>query len=73
MSQNYTVLALLNTLACCRQALPKDTHPIHLVRIQVIERLIKHAVEREPQFWADTLARGEYTVDQALAQRRNRE
>jgi hypothetical protein len=31
---------------------------IYLVRIQIIERLIKHAVEGEPQFWADSLARG---------------
>jgi hypothetical protein len=67
---NPTAAALLDTLAICRQELPKDTHPIHLIRIQVIERLIKHAVEREPQLWASTLARGERVVDQVQAQRR---
>lgn len=70
---NQTVDALLTTLAICRRALPKDVHPIWLVRIQVIERLITHAVERDPTIWADTLARGERVVDQALAQRRNTE
>jgi hypothetical protein len=51
-----TATALLEALALCRQELPPDAHPIYLVRIQIIERLIKHAVEREPQFWTDTLS-----------------
>ena len=63
---------LLITLQICRQELPEDTHPIHLVRLQVIERLIKRAVEREPQLWADTLARGERVVDTVAAQRERR-
>jgi len=69
---NPTAAALLATLAIARQELPKDTHPIHLVRLQVIERLILRAIEREPELWADTLARGERVVDQALAQRERR-
>lgn len=68
---NQTAAALLEALALCRQELPQDTHPIYLIRIQIIERLITHAVEREPQFWAETLARGERVADQVLAQRRN--
>jgi hypothetical protein len=67
---NQTTTALLDTLTICRDALPKDTHPIWLIRLQVLERLVKHAVEREPQFWTDTLARGERVVDQVQAQRR---
>ncbi len=66
---SHTIDALLATLAICRQELPKDVHPIYLVRLQVIERIIRRACEHEPQFWADTLARGERVVDQALAQR----
>ena len=67
-----TANALLITLAICRQELPKDVHPIHLVRLQVIERLIKYAVEREPDLWAVTLVRGERVVDQVQAQREQR-
>jgi hypothetical protein len=67
MSQTTT--ALLEALALCRQGLPADTHPIYLVRIQIIERLIKHTVERDPDLWAATLARGERVADQILAQR----
>lgn len=60
---------LLLTLQICRQELPPDTHPVHLVRIQVIERVIRRAVEREPQLWEETLARGERVVDQVQTQR----
>jgi hypothetical protein len=63
---------LLFTLQICRQELPENTHPVHLVRLQVIERLIKRACEKEPQYWADTLARGERVVDQVQAQRDRR-
>jgi hypothetical protein len=66
---NPTAQALIDTLLVCRQELPKDTHPIHLLRIQVIERLIRHAVEKEPGLWEATLARGERVVDQIQAQR----
>lgn len=69
---NATAEALIDTLLMCRQELPKDTHPIYLVRLQVIERLIKHAVEKEPGLWEATLARGERVVDQALDQRQQR-
>jgi hypothetical protein len=70
---NPTAIALLDTLAICKQALPKDMHPIWIVRIQVIERMIRHTVEHEPQIWADTLRRAEHTVDLALAQRQRSE
>jgi len=63
-----TTAALLDTLTLCREQLPPDTHPIILVRLQVLERLIKHAVAREPQLWAAVLARGERAVDQTIAQ-----
>ena len=64
-----TTAALLDTLALCREQLPPDTHPIILVRLQVLERLITHAVAREPQLWATVLARVERAVDQTLAER----
>lgn len=64
---SHTTTALLEALELCRQQL--DTHPIYTVRLQVIERLIKHAIEREPQFWADVLSRGERVADQVAAQR----
>lgn len=67
-----TADALIEALAVCREALPKDTHPIWLIRLQVIERIIRRACEREPQLWADTLARGERVVDQVEAQRQKR-
>jgi len=60
---------LLFTLVICRQALPRDTHPIHVARLQIIERIIRQAVDREPREWAAILARSEQVVDQALAQR----
>ena len=69
---NPTTTALLEALALCREQLPPDTHPIYLIRIQIIERLIKHAVEREPQAWTDIFARGERVADQVLAQRQQR-
>jgi hypothetical protein len=61
---------LLFTLAICRQQLPQGTHPIHLARLQIIERIIRQAVDREPREWAAILARSEQVVDQALEQRR---
>jgi hypothetical protein len=41
-----TTTALLEALALCRQELPSDTHPIYLVRIQIIERLSSMQLNR---------------------------
>jgi hypothetical protein len=68
-AMSQTTTALLEALALCKEQLPRNTHPIWTARLQVIERLITRAVEREPDLWADTLARAERIADQILAQR----
>lgn len=60
---------LLFTLTICRQGLPVDTHPIHLARLKIIERIIRDAVDKEPRRWAEVLVRSEQIADQALEQR----
>jgi hypothetical protein len=70
---NKTTERLLEALALCKEQLPRDTHPIWTARLQVIERLIMRAVEREPDLWADTLARAERIADHILAQRPRKE
>jgi len=52
------------TLKIAREALPSDAHAIHSVRLYLIERMIRHLIEQEPEYWRGALANAEQIADE---------
>jgi hypothetical protein len=50
---------LLFTLKITREELPTDAHSVHTVRLFLIERIIRRALEQEPEYWRNALANAE--------------
>jgi hypothetical protein len=50
---------LLFTLKITREELPTDAHSVHTVRLFLIERIIRPALEQEPEYWRNALANAE--------------
>jgi hypothetical protein len=59
------------TLQVCRDALPPDTHPIYVVRLQLIWTIVQAAAREHEAHWTNRLAAAERAVDAELAQRNN--
>jgi len=54
---------LLFTLKIAREALPSDAHAIHAVRLYLIERMIRRALEQEPEYWRESFNQAEQIGD----------
>jgi hypothetical protein len=57
------------TLQVCRDALPRDTHPIYVARMHLIWQIVQCAVHEQEPYWANRLAQAERAVDAELARR----
>jgi hypothetical protein len=64
---------LLFTLEIARQSLPADAHAVHTVRLYLVERMIKRALEVEPDYWRASFDKGETIADTAVTNRRKLE
>ena len=75
-SERDTAMALIDdlraTLQVCRDALPPDTHPIYVVRLQLIWTIVQWAAREHEAHWTNQLAAAERAVDAELAQRTRR-
>jgi len=56
----------------CREALPPNTHPIYVVRLQLIWTIVQSAAREHEAHWMNRLAAAERAVDAELAQRERR-
>jgi hypothetical protein len=58
---------LLFTLETARKCLPSDADPAHVERLNLIERIVKRALEQEPDYWRNALQRvDDITSDAAI-------
>lgn len=64
---------LLFTLEAARRSLPDDAHPVHKARLYLIERMVKRALEREPEYWRASFDQAEQLADAAVLRRLNGE
>jgi hypothetical protein len=60
---------LLFTLEEARKALPADAHPVHAVRLYLVERMVKRALEQEPEYWRGAMVQAEQIADEAVMRR----
>lgn len=62
---------LLFTLEIARESLPDDAHPVHKTRLYLIERMVKRALEREPEYWRASFDQAEQIADAAVLRQLN--
>ena len=60
---------LLSTLELARQSLPADAHPVHATRMYLIARIVRRALELEPEYWSDALDQVERIADDVVIRR----
>ena len=60
---------LLFTLAIARKSLPSDADPVHAARLSLIERMVRRALEIEPDYWRGAQDEAEHRADDAAMRR----
>jgi hypothetical protein len=60
---------LIFTLEVARKSLPADADPVHAARLSLIERMVKRALEIEPDYWRGAQDEAEHQADDTAMRR----